>query len=346
MRNLIFPALTVMALVACRSAAKDKAVLKTDTIPVKIVSISTDTGSASIHASGLLSTEDEARLSFKIGGIIEKLYVKEGQFVKKGQLLASLKSTEIEAQVSQVQLALEKAQRDYQRASNLYKDSVATLEQLQNAKTGVEIAQKNLQQVAFNQQYSRIYAVSDGFIVRELLHEGEFAGSGNAVLYMRSVSPSSKWILKIGVSDREWASIEKGNNASITVDAFPGKQFKGIVSKKALAADAVSGSFQIELEVEFGKDQPAIGMFGNASITPSKKRIGFSIPYDALLEANGKNGFVFVTDDQKTVKRIPVTILAIDNQQVYIASGLEGHQYVVVSGSAYLDEQSAITIKN
>ena len=74
------------------------------------------------------------------------MLVKEGDRVKKGQLLDTLKSTEIAAQVQQVNLALEKAQRDYQRASKLYKDSVATLEQLQNAKTGVDIARQNLQQ--------------------------------------------------------------------------------------------------------------------------------------------------------------------------------------------------------
>jgi multidrug efflux pump subunit AcrA (membrane-fusion protein) len=86
-----------------------------------------------ITASGLLSTENEARLSFKISGIIEKIFVKEGDRVRKGQLLATLKSTEIASQVQQVQLTVEKAQRDYQRANNLYKDSVVTLEQLQNA---------------------------------------------------------------------------------------------------------------------------------------------------------------------------------------------------------------------
>ena len=347
MRNLIFLLLAMVVLVACNSIANNnKATLKSEAIPVKITTINVDTGSTYVQASGLLSTEDEARLSFKISGIIEKLYVKEGQFVKKGQLLATLKSAEIEAQVSQVQLGLEKAQRDYQRASNLYKDSVATLEQMQNAKTGVEIAQKNLQQVAFNQQYSKIYAISDGFIVKQLLHEGELANSGNAVLYMSSISASSKWILKIGVSDREWAVIEKGNSAHVTVDAFPGKQFKALVSKKALAADAVSGSFEIELQVAFSNDQPAIGMFGNASVIPSKKRIGFSIPYDALLEANGKNGFVFVTDDKKTVKRVPVTIADIDNRQVYVAAGLKGHQFVVISGSAYLDDQSTIVVSD
>jgi RND family efflux transporter MFP subunit len=346
MRNVILSFLVIVALAACNSNANSKKEEpKNDPIPVTITPITPSSKSSQIKATGLISTEDEARLSFKITGVVEKVFVKEGQFVKKGQLLASLKSTEISAQVGQVQLSLEKAKRDYQRASNLYKDSVATLEQMQNAKTGVDIAERNLQQVAFNQQYSKIYAVSDGFIIKQLLNEGELANSGSPVLYMSSVSGSSKWILKIGVSDKEWAAIEKGNSAYVIVDAFTDKQFKAVVSKKALAADPVSGSFEIELQVDFEKSHPAIGMFGNATITPSGLSAGFSIPYDALLEAHGKNGFVFVTDDKKTVKRIPITIGSIDNRQVYVADGLQGHQWVIISGSAYLDEQSLITVK-
>ncbi len=345
MRNLIIIIGTSIALAACGSKANtNKLVKKNEAVPVRIATINSDTNSTQIVASGLLSTEEEARLSFKIEGVIDKIFVKEGEFVKRGQLLATLKSTEIAAQVSQVQIAAEKAQRDYQRTSNLYKDSVATLEQLQNAKTGVDIAQKNLQQVAFNQQYSKIYAISDGFIVKQILHEGELANPGSQVLYMSSVSSKSPWILKLGVADREWAAIEKGNKAYVTIDAFPGKQFNAIVIKKALAADAVSGSFGVEVKVDFEKQQPAVGMFGIAYITPSDKAIGFSIPYDALLEANGKTGYVFVTNDQKTVKRLPVTIAGIDDQQVYVASGLQGYQWVVISGSPYLDHHSTISI--
>lgn len=87
------------------------------------------------------------------------------------------------------------------------------------------------------------------------------------------------------------------------IDAFPGKQFTGLVSKKSLAADPVSGSFEAELQISFGTEQPAIGMFGTAAITASGFTAGFSIPYESLLEANGKKGYVFVSDDRRTVKK-------------------------------------------
>ncbi len=344
MRYLILLIASAVLLQACGTHATEKNALVSDeSIPVKLLPIVSDTSAYVINASGLLSTEDEAKLSFKIGGIIESVLVKEGDKVKKGQLLATLKSTEIAAQVQQSNLALEKAQRDYQRAANLYKDSVATLEQLQNAKTGVDLAKQNLQQVSFNEQYSKIYAPADGFIVKKLANTGELAASGTPVLYMNASSRASKWILKAGLSDQEWAAVQTGNKAIVTTDAFPGKKFTAIVSKKALAADAASGSFIVELQVNFEEEQPGIGLFGSAAITPSGSSIGFSIPYEALLEANGKSGFVFVSDDRKTVKKIAVTIASINNNAVYIADGLQGHAFVVTSGSPYLADNSTIT---
>ncbi|MBI5372847.1 MAG: efflux RND transporter periplasmic adaptor subunit [Sphingobacteriales bacterium] len=346
MRNLLFLVTIALLLQSCGGKTSEKNVWTgKDTIPVKLIPIRSDTSVNQVDASGLLSTENEARLSFKTGGVIENVWVKEGDKVRAGQLLATLKSTEIAAQVQQVELGLEKAQRDYQRAYNLYRDSVATLEQLQNAKTGADIARQNLQQALFNQQYSKIYAPADGFIVKKLGNTGELASPGTPVLVMNAASASSKWILKLGLADHDWALVENGNKATVKIDAFPGKIFPAVVSKKSLAADPVSGSFQAELQVELGKEQAAIGMFGTATITASGSTPGFSIPYDALLEANGKKGFVFVTDDRRSVKKVEVTIVSISNTAAYISSGLEGHAFLVSSGSPYLNEQSVITAR-
>ena len=346
MRNLLFLLPLALLLQACGGKTNDKkSMLAADTIPVKLIPILSDTNSNQVWASGLITTENEARLSFKIGGVIESVLVNEGDKVRSGQLLATLKSTEIASQVQQVQLGLDKAERDYQRAQNLFKDSVATLEQVQNAKTGVDIARQNLQQVQFNQQYAKIYAPADGFIVKKIGNPGELAGPGTPLLIMNAASASSKWVLRVGLADHDWAILEKGNKATVKIDAFPGKQFTGIVSKKSLAADPVSGSFEAELQISFGNEQPAIGMFGTAGIIASGKTAGFSIPYESLLEANGKKGFVFVSDDRRTVKKVEVIIASIANNTAYIASGLEGHAFVVSAGSPYLSEQSIITVK-
>ena len=69
-----------------------------------------------------------------------------------------------------------------------------------------------------------------------------------------------------------------------------------------------------------------------------------AIPYGSLVEADGNNGFVFTTIGTDRVKKVPVTISRFDNQQVYLKSKLDGVDQIVISNSAYLNEQSIIKI--
>ena len=344
MQNILIITIITIALYSCSSKAEEKMASGNQAIPVKLISIKEEAADNLIHVTGYLSTQDETFLSFKTGGVIDRIYVKEGDKVQKGQLLATTKSTEISAQVEQVQLTVQKAERDYQRVQNLYNDSVATLEQLQNAKTGVEIARKSLSQASFNQQYSRIYATQDGFIIRKLKNDGELSEPGSPVLKVGGVSGSSGWVLATSVSDREWSLLEKGDSALITLEAFAGKNYSAIVSKKALAVDPVDGSFPIELKVSPGNEQFATGMFGKGSIKSSRKQTGYSIPYESLLEANGKKGFVFASRDGKTVKKVEVIIGQINDKTVQVISGLDGYTYLVSSGSPYLNDKSVISV--
>lgn len=346
MRTIIISSLILFALQACTSKASDNKIKDHDEIAVTVLPITENSSSTQITATGLLTTENEAKLSFKVSGIIEKIFVSEGQAVRKGQLLASLKANEIWAQVQQVRIGLEKAERDYQRAQNLYRDSVATLEQLQNARSALDMARQNYNQVTFNESYSKIYAPADGFIAKKLANEGELANGGNGVIVVNALSENSRWVLKAGVSDKDWSLIATGNKASVTFDAFPGRSFDAEVSRKTMSADQATGSFEIELRVNAGAAKPAAGMFGRAIIYPSSLSKGFTIPYESLVEANGKTGVVFVTNDRKSVKKVTVTITNITQDNMLITEGLQGYQYLVTSGSPFLNDRSVITVKN
>lgn len=315
-----------------------------EAITVTIAPIQSGGIANTIETTGLLQTEDESKLSFKIGGVVESVYVSEGDYVKAGQVLATLKNTEIASQVSQVQLNVQKAERDYERTYNLFMDSVATLEQLQNAKTGLDIAKQGLSAAQFNQQYARIYAPTTGFVVKKLVSAGEIAGPGMPVMILNHISGNSHWVLKAGVSDAQWANITLGDKAQVTFDAFPGKLFEATVTNRSLAADPTNGSFTVELRVKFENEKPATGMFGKAKIIIGKVSYANVIPYAALLEADGNKGYVFVTSDKNTVARKEVKLGKLYPDRVEIISGLENQSYVVVSGSAFLNEQSTIVV--
>jgi len=340
-------ALALAALTACKQEKKeDTGMLSLKVIPVKTIRLSSADSIGLINATGLITTEDEAKYAFKTGGVIDHIYVKEGERFRKGQLLASLKLTEIESGVLQAQLNRDKTHRDYQRTLNLYKDSVATLEQLQNSKTALDVAQKQLDAVAFNKQYAFIYAEQDGFVATKIANEGEVVAGGSPVLAINVNDGSKGWVLKAGLSDKEWANVELGDKAEVVIDAYPSQKFRASVTKKALSSDPVSGSFEVELTLSLGKNLPAAGMYAKASIETNKVISQKWIPYSAMIEADGNKAFVFVPYHQTEVKKVPITVGTFDNQRVKVVSGLENVSEIIISNTAFLNEQSSITIKN
>ena len=344
-RQLLFIAIAVI-LFSCGKKKTNTAasIFAEETISVKTIPVEQMEANAEINSTGLLTTVNEAKYSFKIGGVIESIRINEGQFFRKGQLLATLKITEIDAQLQQANLGYEKAKRDYARASNLYKDSVYTLEQLQNTKTGLDVAQKSVDALVFNKRYAYIYANADGFVTAKISNEGEVVSGGTPVLAINETSGISDWVLKVGVTDKEWSAVETGNRATVTLDAFPGKLITATVFRKSQAADMGSGSFQVELKMALGSIKPAIGMFGKATITTGNKTSLPAIPYDAILEADGNNAFVFIPAGNNGVKKVPVVIESFNNQSVIIKTGLENVTDIIVSNSAFLNEKSIINI--
>ena len=97
------------AIAGCNSKATDEAPAAT---PVRIVAATSGPAAPSIRTNGLLANKDEIRLAFKVGGVIRRLAVSEGEHVRKGQKLAEIEQTEVNAQVEQARQAHEKAQRD------------------------------------------------------------------------------------------------------------------------------------------------------------------------------------------------------------------------------------------
>jgi len=328
---------------ACKSnATKEK--INEDVIPVKTIQLQQETLQQTIHTSGQFTTDDETNLSFKTSGIINKVLVKEGDAVKKGQLLATLNLTEINAGAEQASLAYQKAQRDYERASNLYKDSVATLEQMQNAKTALEIAKQQYAAVGFNRNYSEIRAPGSGYVLKKYMNDGQYASSGTAVLQVNGAGQTN-WILKTGVSDYQWAAVKVGDKATITTDAAPGRIVNAIVSRKPEGIDPQSGTFVIHLKLESNAGIPvASGLFGKASITPSQTGKAWAVPYDALLDGDANSGYVFITNDNATAQKIKVQVDKIENGKIMVHGGLENVKALIVSGSAYLNDGTKIKV--
>jgi RND family efflux transporter MFP subunit len=332
---------SILILPGCSSPKKHST---DEVIPVKIVKLKKELVQKAVNVSGIFTTDDETYLSFKTGGIVKSIFVNEGDKVKKDQILATLELNEIQAQVSQARLAYEKALRDFNRAQNLYKDSVATLSQMQDAKTGYDIAVEQLTIAKYNLNHSEIRATDDGFILEKLVSEGQLVGPGTPV-FQTNGAAKGNWILKAGISDHDWAIVKIGDKALVQSDVNPSKNIEAAVYRKSEGVDPNSGTFYVELKINGNQSgKIASGLFGKAKIFPKYPFDVWIVPYQSLLEGDGNSAYVFTTNNLKTANKIKVNIFEFDKDSVYLNSGLDKSKYIIVSGGAYLDDNSQIKI--
>lgn len=330
--------------ISCGSKTETEAT-KNESIPVKTKMISPTNIAIPVFCTGIVSSNEEARLSFKTGGIIASTFVEEGDRVSKGQMLATLSMNEINAQVNQATEAVEKARRDVQRAESLQKEKAATLEQVQNAKTGLAVAEQTLTIAKFNQQYSAIVSPVTGRVIRKLMNEGELAGPGTPVFIVES-DQSDDRILKTSVSDVEWVRLSTGDSAKVQLDAYPGISFTAVIDELAAAADPFTGTFPLTLKFVNLTKPAASGMVGRISIIPQQLQEQLLVPMEALYEANEGKALVYLLNsDRKSVTRREVSILTMLKDQAVI-SGLEGQQEIIVSGVAYLRDKAQVTVQS
>jgi RND family efflux transporter MFP subunit len=331
----------LLILVACHQPVTNGPAQQ-KTTKVRVEKVGREKISLPVHSSGVVISEKEIKLSFKTGGIIEALYADNGSRVKKGELLATLNLAEIEAQVAQAKNVHEKSKRDFVRAKNLFTDSVATLEQLQNAETAMNVAASNLEIATFNLTHSKIYAPGDGVILKRLVETNEMIAPGYPVFILGTAG--NRWKIRTGLADRNYVRIGEGDSAHVILDAYPGDTLQAVVSQVGEAANPLTGTYDLELDLLPTKLKLASGFVANLEIFPSKKAEYFRIPIQALVEAEGQTGYVFAITDSLTARRIKVQIFGTYETWVAVSDGLNNINELATEGSAYLEEGDKVEI--
>jgi RND family efflux transporter MFP subunit len=310
--------------------------------PVESVAVAQQT-----RAVGVLAPRDELRLAFKVGGVVDTMRVEAGDVVRKGQVLAELKRTEIDATVDQAAEGVEKARRDLERARQLRRDEVATEEQVQDLTTAYNVARANLDAARFNAGYARIEAPADGIVFERLARGGELVQAGQPVVVLGSTT--SGWVVRVGLADRDAVRMELGTAATVSFDAFPGRTFAGKVTRLGAAADRQTGTFEVEIEVEPQGARFARGLVAKVTL-PLAPLAGVApsatvVPITALVDADGTRATVYVLDtDGSTARRKEVELGAILGTRVIVTAGLMTGQPVITDGAAWLTDGRSVRV--
>ena len=328
----------ILIILLCLAGCRNKAIKEpvNEIIRVKVIEITPETVSIPVHSSGILASSEEMKLSFKTGGIVAKINFREGDKVKKDQVLATLYLSEIKANVNLARNGYEKALRDWTRAKSLYADTVATLEQLQNATTAMNIAESNLSIAQFNLSHSTILAPADGVILKQLVRANEMVASGYPVFLFGS---SGKfWKVKSGLSDRDVVKINQGDSASLIIDAYPDIIFPAVVDQISGMSNPMTGTYEVELSLKDMGYRLAAGFVAGIDIYPAVKKAFIMLPLGAVIDADGKKGFIWSVTDSGTVKKLEVELEELSGQKVAVKGIPDGVREVVSEGAAYLKD--------
>ena len=341
---LIMLALTLAAMAGCSAKTPETAEAATEGTPVRTAPATSGPANVPIGASGLVANEDEMRLSFKTGGIIRRIAVREGAVVRKGQLLAEIELAEVNAQFEQARQGALKAERDLERGERLHADQVISLETLQNLRTQAAVARAARDAAGFNLGNSAIVAPQDGRVLRRLAEEREMVPPGQPVLVLGGADRGH--VVRTALADREVVQVALGDTARVEVDAYPGRSFEARVSEISAAADPRSGLFPVEVRIAPQDGLTlASGLVARVDITPSAGRRGSltRVPIAALVEGRGDDAVVFVADKGVARKRA-VKVAFIAGTEVAIAAGLAPGEPVVTEGALYLQDGDRIRV--
>jgi multidrug efflux system membrane fusion protein len=341
-------ATAALLLAACSGAPADKPAAAaqaaaTDATPVRIAEATPGPALPPITADGLLAHEDEFRLSFKVGGVVRRIDVQEGEPVRRGQTLAVVDLAEVGAQATQAREAAAKAARDLARGERLHADDVISTTQLEDLRTQDAVARAAVAAANFNLGQSTIVAPRDGVVLRRLAEERETVAPGTPVLVIGA--RDTGFVLRVALADRDVVSVARGDRATVVTDAHPGREIPARVSEVSAAADPRSGLFPVELALEPGPLRLASGMLARARIVPASVASPplTYVPVAAVVEGDGRRAAVFVPAGD-TVRRREVQVAFLLPGQVALAGGLAPGETVVTDGALYLGDGDRVRI--
>jgi HlyD family secretion protein len=219
-------------------------------------------------------------------------------------------------------------------------DLIAAIARVKKAEADLEEAEANVSVAEAKQDraealvgYTKIVSPYDGVITKRNFFPGAFIRSAaeGGTIPLLTVARTDMVYVVTEVPDRDVPLTDVGDPAEVTLDALPGKVFKGNVSRFAEAEDPTSRTMHTEIDLPNPKNELRAGMYGIAKIFLDKSTKSSTLPATCLVgEAKDGKADVFVVKDGKA-KKVQVEIGADDGLRVEIMSGLTPEDEVIVT---------------
>ena len=294
---------------------------------------------AELSYPGKTKSSEEVNVAFRVSGPIQRILVKEGQYVQKGQLIAQMDPRDYEVQLSATQAEYEQIKADAERVIALYKEDGTTASNYDRARYGLQQITEKLAHHKNQLSDTRLYAPISGYIKSKIHESGETVSAGMPVISMFNAGDVE---IEVFVPASDYARQNELLKATCSFEVTPGKEYPlevVRVSKEANATQLYAARLRIKGGYDHQKITPGMSTMVYASYLAPNEVDGVTVPTTAIDRKDGQTS-VFVFDPKAgTVKRRAVEVGRIDlNGNIQVLKGLKPQEKVVCAGVRFLTD--------
>jgi RND family efflux transporter MFP subunit len=357
MRNAIIAAgivfLSLSGLLSCSGREQEERAPQLR--PVRAVQVYSTGAARQRSFSGVARAGVEARISFKIPGNVERIFVKVGDTVDPGDPIAELDDTDNRLQVEDAEAALAQAQAkernastEYERVRGLYENRNASRQDLDAARTVFESAQASVQSIQKRLElarrqlgYCHLEAPVAGSIASMEVEVNENVSAGQTICLLTAGSDIE---VEVAIPEVLITGVREGDAVTVEFDALPNRTFSARVTEVGVAATGVATTFPVTVRLDQADDDVLSGMAAEVTFSFGNGGGSSRIVVDSFAVSEDRLGrFVWVVSpsaepDVGVVERRAVTIGGLVDQGIEITGGLEDGEWVVTAGVSKLSD--------
>ncbi len=300
-------------------------------VQAEVVAVRTGQVPIRVEVTGQVATVYQATLSSRIQGTIDKLLVREGTSVKKGQVLIELDRRDVEADLARASAEVDNAGAHLARMKTLFRDDAVSKQEMENATRAYKVAEANRKAVLAQLSYTLVKAPFDGVITEKMVEAGELASPGQPLLRMED---PRQLRLEAMVAEGDLKSISRGDKIPVVVDALRPGTLTGVVSQILPAGDPQTHTFMVKVDLP---PTPGLksGMFGRFQLDKGTSQT-LTVPASALVQ-RGEMTSVFVVGADGIARLRWVKLGRRFEEQAEILSGVDVGERVLLEGARGVD---------
>ena len=301
-----------------------------------------------MEAQANLKTRKNVLILPEFQGTLEKIFVYEGQYVKKGKLLAEINDSGLKEQLDQLTIQANFAKENFERTERLWNNNIGSEIQFLKSKTDFESSQKMVEQMKDRLAKTKIYAPFDGEVDEIISNQGSNLIPGVSQI-LRLVN-LDKIYAEASVSEKYISFIEEGTEAIVQIPLL-GKEIKSQIIQTGNFINPSNRTFRVEVPVENIDKKIKQNLDAKIKINIYSKDEAVVIPLRIVREdASGKN-FVYVMnqDVKEGVYITSKTFISLGNKNntdVEVTEGLKIGDMLVLEGASIVEDSQRVKLIN